>query len=147
MRHIPGARWRPRKSGRRLRRATMPDAVRRAFSGRETLPASRVFHCERIDVGRQYLDLRGGEPLVPGGHVAFAAAMYGGYDGPDIAAIDPVVVGEVRRTHLRVALGVLSMAGGACRQEYLPARLDLLDALGRRVVRMAERIDIGGDVV
>ena len=94
---------------------------------------SWIFYLQGIDIDCQDLNFRRGQPLVPCRHVPLASAVDRGDDLFKVAAIDPVLVGQIGRSHIRVALGVLAVTSGTVRQEHLPARLDRANVLGRGV--------------
>src|SRR5262249_41194220 len=59
------------------------------------------------------LPVRGGKTGFPGRHVPLPAAPHRGESRIQIAAVDPELVREVRGAHIRLALAILAVAGGA----------------------------------
>ena len=72
--------------------------------------------------------------------------MNGSDDALQAPAIDPAVVGKVRRAEFGIAPGVFAMTGHAGRLEHFAAPGHLVDVFCGRYGRIAERADIGCDV-
>src|SRR4051794_37383503 len=89
-----------------------------AGRGRRLLPAT-----QRVHIHGQRLDGDGIEAAGPGRHYAGAAVGDGLDDAPLVRAVEPDLVGQVRRADLRIALAGLAMTGDAVgREDFPPAR-------------------------
>jgi len=79
--------------------------------------------------------------------VALPSAVDRGDDRLEIAAIKPGPVGQIGRSEISRARGVVAMAGGAIGQEYLASGRDLFGVPGGRRGGIAQRQNIGRDIV
>src|SRR5262245_42267464 len=128
LRHRGGAHWhQPPGEAPRRRRARRATICISSWGMRSWLLGPQV-----VDVERENPDLRWRQSLLPGGHMTSPSAMYGGNDGVEVPAIEPVRIRKVRGAHVRISLRILAMARRASRQENLPSRLDALDVFRRR---------------
>ena len=61
-----------------------------------------------------------------------------------VATIDPVLVGQIWRSHVRFSFGVLAMAGGAGRSGTPVGPVYGGDAIGRGIRGVAEQMHVDG---
>src|SRR5438034_3092614 len=89
---------------------------------RRFITVSSLSAAERVDVNRHRLDGDGIEPPFPCGHDAGTAVGDGLDEARLVGTVEPDLVGQVRRTEFRIALGVVTMTGDAVLREDLGSR-------------------------